>query len=136
MFSLADGLKARFKEVFCPGVSVIGMVIPLADTSLAVTVTRDSVTLELPVFVIVTLLELVLPAFTFPKVRLLGLGEIVTDATNPVPENVTTFGELGASLEMFTLPVRLPAVVGAKSKLNVAVFPTPIVVGVFKPLTL
>ena len=134
--SLADGSKIRFIEARCPGANVIGVEIPFAETSLAATVICDSVTLELPLFVIVTLLVVALPALTLPKLRLLGLEESVTDAAWPVPVSVATFGELGASLEMLTFPARLPAAAGAKSTLNVAVFPALIVVGVFRPLAL
>ena len=73
MFSLADGLKLRLKEAFCPGVKVMGVEIPLADISLAVTVTCDRVTLELPLLVITMLLELVVPALTFRNSGCLGL---------------------------------------------------------------
>lgn len=134
--SAVEGLNVKFSEAFFPGASVIGVEIPLADISFAFTTTCDRVTLEFPLFVIVTLFELELPAFTLPKLRLFGLGDIVTDAEAPVPVTLATFGELGASLEMLTLAPRLPAVVGANSKLNVAVFPAPMVVGVFKPLAL
>ena len=134
--SLADGRNVRLSEAFCPGVKVMGVVIPLAETSLAETVTSDSVTLELPLLVMVTLFELAVPALTFPKLKLLGLGEIVTEAASPVPLTVATFGEVDALLETVTLPLRLPAVNGANSKLKVAVLPTPIVVGVFNPLAL
>ncbi len=134
--SLAEGLNVRFIEACCPGVKVIGVEIPLAETSFAATLTCDTVTLELPLFVIVTLLLLALPALTLPKLRLLGLEEIVSDAACPVPASVATFGELGASLATLTVPARLPAVVGANSTLKVAVFPAAIVVGVFRPLAL
>jgi len=129
-------LKLRLKEAFCPGVKVKGVEIPLADISLAVTVTCDRVTFELPLLVMTTLLELVVPALTVPKLRALGLGEIVTEAAIPVPVTDALFGELGALLETMTLPARLPAVEGANSKLNVAVFPALIVVGVLNPLAL
>lgn len=134
--SEAEGLKAKFKDAFCPGVRVIGVEIPLAVTSLALTVTWESVTLEFPLLVMVTLLELELPALTLPKLTLLGLGEIVTKLATPVPVRVAEFGELGASLEMLTLPPRVPAVAGANRTLNEAVCPTPRFVGVFKPLAL
>jgi hypothetical protein len=94
------------------------------------------VRLELPVFVSVTLLELVLPALTLPKLRLVGVALIVTEAATPTPLKATAFGELGALLTMLTLPLRVPAVVGAKSALNVVVPPAATVAGVFSPLRL
>lgn len=102
-------MKLRLKEAFCPGARVVGVEIPLAEISLAVTVTCDRVTLELPLLVITMLLELVVPALTFPKLRLLGLGEIVTEAAIPVPVTDALLGDVGALLEMLTLPGRLPA---------------------------
>jgi hypothetical protein len=47
------------------------------------------------------------------KLKLAGLAESVKVAAMPVPLRVTAVGELGALLVMLTLPVKLPAVVGA-----------------------
>jgi hypothetical protein len=88
------------------------------------------------VFVTVTAFELEVPAFTFVKLRLLGLEDSVTDAAVPVPLSASTLGELGALLTMLTVPLRLPAVDGANRTLNVAVLPAGIVAGVTSPLTL
>ena len=130
------GLKVRLNTAVCPGVRVLGVVIPLAVTSVAVTVIWEMVTLALPLLVSVTVLALELPALTFPKLKLVGLADIVTVAATPVPLNDTIVGEFGALLAIVTLPVRLPAVVGANRTLNVAVPPAAIVAGVFKPLAL
>jgi hypothetical protein len=94
------------------------------------------VRLEFPLFVSVTLLELEFPAFTLPKLRLVGVADKVTEAATPVPVNDTVAGEFGALLEMATDPARLPAVVGAKTALNVALAPAASVFGVARPLTL
>jgi hypothetical protein len=96
----------------------------------------EIVMFELPLFVTVTLFELVPPALTVPKLRLVGLAEIVADAATPVPSKLTAFGEFGALLDTETLPLRLPPVVGANNTLNVAVFPAAIVAGALNPLTL
>jgi hypothetical protein len=92
--------------------------------------------LEFPLFVTVTLFELVLPALTFPNVKFAGLAVIATDAVTPVPLNPITAGELAALLAMLTLPLMLPAVVGVNDTLNAAVFPAAIVAGVVSPLAL
>jgi len=84
----------------------------------------------------VTLFELVLPAFTLAKLTLVGLDESVTEAAVPVPLNARTFGELGALLVRLTVPLWAPAVVGANKTLNVAVPPAAIDAGVANPLTL
>lgn len=135
-FSEAVGLKDTLIAAPCPAPSVTGMVIPLTAKFLAFTVISDTVRLVFPVFVTVTLFELELPAFTFVKLRLLGFEDKVTDAAVPVPLSASTLGELGALLTMLTVPLRLPAVVGANRTLNVAVLPAAIVAGVTSPLTL
>ena len=121
---------------FCPAANVNGAVMPLVLKSLAFTVTCESVTLVFPLLVIVTLLEVELPALTFVKLTLVGFDEIVTDAAVPVPLKDKIFGEFGALLVMLTVPVRLPAAVGANSTLNVAVPPAGTAAGVVNPLTL
>lgn len=68
--------------------------------------------------------------------RLDGLAESVTVAATPVPLSATVLGELGALLVMLTVPVKLPAVLGANKTLNEAVPPAATVVGVVSPLTL
>jgi hypothetical protein len=94
------------------------------------------VTLEFPLFVIVTAWELELPALMLPKLRLEGLAESVTVAATPVPLRAMVLGELGALLVMLTLPVKLPAALGANKTLNEAVPPAVTVAGVVSPLTL
>ena len=136
MFSEAVGLNDTLMAAFCPAAKVTGVVIPLTLKSFAFTATCEIVTVVLPLLVIVTFLELELPAFTFVKLTLLGFDERVTVAAVPVPLRDKTFGEFGALLTMLTVPLRLPAVVGANSTLNVAVPPAAIVAGVANPLTL
>lgn len=135
-FSEAVGLKVTLMDVLWPAPSVSGVVMPLAVTSFALTVTWESVTLELPLFVIVTGLELEVPALMLPKAMLEGLAERVTVAAVPVPLKATALGEFGALLAIVTLPVKLPELVGAKSTLNDAVPPAAMVAGVVNPLTL
>jgi hypothetical protein len=130
------GLNAKLIAALFPGASVTGVVIPVAVTSFAFTLTCEIVMFEFPLFVTVTLLVLELPAVTLPKLTLDGLAEIVTDAAIPEPLNATAFGEFGALLAMDTLPLRVPAVAGANSTLNVAVLPAAIVAGVLSPLAL
>ena len=48
-----------------------------------------------------------------PKLKLVGVAVIETDAATPVPVKATVEGEPGALLEMLTAPFRVPAVVGA-----------------------
>jgi hypothetical protein len=134
--SAVFGPNVKFTDAFLPGAKVNGVVTPLAVTSFAATLMLEIVMFELPLFVTVTLFELVPPALTVPKLRLVGLAEIVADAATPVPSKLTAFGEFGALLDTETLPLRLPPVVGANNTLNVAVFPAAIVAGALNPLTL
>ena len=113
MFSEVVGLKVTFRVLLCPGAKVIGGVSPLVAKSFAPTLTWEMTALEFPVFVIVTVWELELPTLIPAKLKLVGFAESVTVAAVPVPLRATAVGELGALLAMFTVPVRLPAVVGA-----------------------
>ncbi len=81
-------------------------------------------------------MELLVPTPILPNERLVGLTERVTEAATPVPVKATALGELGALLEMLTLPDSAPAVVGANRTLKVALAPAAMVAGAFKPLTL
>jgi hypothetical protein len=103
--------------------------------SFAFTLTCEIVILVFPVFEIVMLLELEVPALTFAKLRLAGLADSVTDAALPLPSKGRTLGEFGALLTSVTVPVKSPALVGAKSTLNVELPPAPMVTGVARPLT-
>lgn len=134
--SEAVGLNATCITALCPAPKARPFAIPLAVKSFALTVTCETVTLVFPLFVMVTFWELELPTLIPVKLRLAGLAESVTVAAVPVPLRATALGELGALLVMLTLPVRLPAVVGANKALNVAVPPAAIVVGSVRPLAL
>lgn len=94
------------------------------------------VTLELPVLVRTTLFVLEFPTFKLPKLKLVGLAEMVTVEATPVPLKEIVAGEFGALLVTLIVPDKLPAVVGAKTALKVVLAPAAKVVGVLKPLTL
>jgi hypothetical protein len=68
----AAGVKVTFKVALCPGVRICSVDAPLAVKSAQETLTFEIVTLELPVIVRVTGRVLLLPMFTFPKVKLVG----------------------------------------------------------------
>jgi hypothetical protein len=105
-------------------------------TSFALTVTCEIVTFAVPLLVSVTLLELVIPALTLPKLKLVGFADTVTVPATPVPLRATVEGDPAALLEIVTLPGKLPAVVGAKVALKVALAPAAMVLGVVNPLML
>ena len=89
----------------------------------------------LPVFVIVSLWLEDVFVLMLPKAMLEELNESVFVAATPVPLNATVVGEFGALLTMFTVPARLPAVVGANTALKETLPPGATVLGRLKPLT-
>ena len=92
-------------------------------------------TFELPVFVMVIFLVDDEPVFTLPKARLDELNESVCVTAAPVPLKATVVGEFGALLTIFTVPDRLPTVVGANTALNVTLAPGATVLGMLSPFT-
>ena len=109
---------------------------PLALRPVPVTLTLEIVTFAFPLFVRVALSELLLPIFTFPKLRIVGLAPSKNVAATPVPLKGIATGELGALLSSETEPVALPEVLGAKTALNVMLFPAAIVTGTVRPVML
>jgi hypothetical protein len=118
--------------VFCEGESdteEFGALKPVP-----VVATLEIFTVAFPVFVIVILSEDELPVLTLPKLRLVGLTEMVFVAAAPVPLSAIANGDPGALLLRLSVPVTLPLAVGAKTTLKLLVFPAVIVRGVVKPL--
>ena len=136
ILSDAVGLKFTLMTAFWPAFSVIGVAMPDTLKSLALTEIVETVTLLLPLFVMVTFLEPLLPALIFVNETLVGFVVSVTEAATPVPVKETPFSEFDALLVMVTLPANVPAVVGANNTLKVALAPAAIVAGVLSPLTL
>lgn len=135
-FSWAFGWNDTLSVCVCPGVNVTGVVTPLAVTSVALTVICEMVTFPVPPLVSTTFLELVVPALTLPKARLVGFADRTTVPETPVPVRAIVEGEVGALLVIVMVAGRLPAVVGAKVALKVALAPAAIVLGVANPLKL
>ena len=117
------------------GVSVAGVPAPLSVYPAPLTLIREICTFELPVFVIVSVFVDDVPVFTLPNARLEELSDKVCVAATPVPLRATVVGEFGALLTMLTVPVRLPAVVGANTALNVTLAPGATVLGILSPFT-
>lgn len=135
-FSAVAGEKDTVMTFACPGARATGVVMPLVCKSFAVVVICEIVTLVFPLFVKVTLLELELPALIPPNASCTGFAVSVNDAETPVPLNATFAGELGALLEIATVPPRFPEAVGANSAINDALCPAASEAGVVSPLTL
>jgi hypothetical protein len=112
---------------------MIPAVTPLGLKPAPVAFTPEMVSFVFPVFVRVTASELVVPSFTFPKLKLVGFAASSALAATPVPPKAIVSGELGALLTSVSDPDALPADDGVKTPLNVALFPAAIVKGAFNP---
>lgn len=95
--------------------------------------TPEIVTFAFPLFVRITLSDLVVPSFTFPKLKLVGFAPSDALAATPVPLKAIVSGELAALLTSVTDPDSLPEDDGLKTALNVALFPAAMVNGAFSP---
>jgi hypothetical protein len=111
-------------------------VTPLVLNPAPVTVTPEIVTFEFPLFVTIVFSELLLPMSTFPKPKLVGLAPTKKVGATPAPLREIASGEFGALLNSETDPLTLPKVLGAKTALNVALFPAAIVAGSVRPAML
>ena len=80
--------------------------------------------------------ELLLPTLTFPKLRVEVLSPRRRVAATPVPLREMESGELGALLTRVIVPMTLPAELGPKTALNVAVLPAAMVTGAVIPVVL
>ena len=72
---LAVGANATLNEVDCPALSVMGIDIPLTVKPVPVTLSFESDTLPVPVFVSVTAFVALVPAATLPKLNEVGEAE-------------------------------------------------------------
>jgi len=133
---VAVGEKVAFTFRVCPGATVVLLATPVNVNPAPTKLTLEIVTLAFPTLVSVAPCESLLPSNTFPNSRLatLELKPVVAVTALAVAEIVS--GEFGASLTSNTDPVAGPAESGAKSTLNVALFPGPTFAGIVSPLTL
>ena len=106
---------------------------PDNDKFAPVKASLEIATFELPVLVIVTLREAVLPTLTFPKLTLRGFTDRVNPAATPAPLNAMGEGGLVASLTSDRFPVTGPADLGSNCTLKLAVLPPLNVTGRVNP---
>ncbi len=106
---------------------------PLALNPVPEGVTAETVTLEFPVLVTVIGKELVLPRFTLPKLRVVGLALRRKVAAIPVPLKGIANGEFVALLTRERAPVTDPAEAGVNTALKAVLLPTARVVGMARP---
>ena len=74
--------------------------------------------------------------FTLPKTTADGLADSVVVVATPVPLTATVDGEFEAFVVKLTMPLVLPAAIGANCTLKVLFCPAAIVNGVVTPVTL
>jgi len=120
---------------FCPAFNVSGVVIPLTLKPAPVIATLLTVTLELPVFLMISDRGAVLPTFTLPKPRLVGLAANAPGVT-PVADTGMVSVEFVAVEVTMRLPFTGPDAVGINDTVKVAFCPALSVKGVAIPLTL
>jgi hypothetical protein len=118
------------------GVNTNPAATPLALNPAPVTPTLEIVTFEFPLFVSVTVCDVLVPSVTFPKLTVVGLAPSNFVAATPVPLSGIVNGELDPLLVREMDPLTLPAEVGANATLNEVLPPAAIVVGVESPLML
>lgn len=110
---VAVGLNVIAKTTFCVGLNVTGALPPVIEYPAPLSAICEIVTLEFPVFVIVTPWAADdVPVVTFPKLKVPGPIPSVSVGAMPAPARLTEFGEVGALLKMDTLPEVAPVVVG------------------------
>jgi hypothetical protein len=131
----AVGVNETVTVALFPPFSVRGVVIPLTLKPVPVMATLLTDTLVLPVFVMVSETVPVLPTFTLPTLRLVGLAASAPGVT-PVPDTgIVNVGFVAVEV-IVRLPLTAPDVVGANATVKVAPCPPLSVNGVAIPLTL
>lgn len=108
---VAIGANCVVNVIACPTETVVGRVNPEIPKAVPVTVAILMTTFELPVFVNLTVCELVCPTIALAKVR--EAGETESPACAPLPLKEIARGELDASLMTEIAPLLAPEVVGA-----------------------
>lgn len=97
--------------MFCPAAIVTGKERPVIPKPAPETVAPLTTRFALPVFVKITVCELLWPTVTFPKLS--ELGDMVIPVCVPVPVSEIASGEFEASLVTVSVADAAPDVVGA-----------------------
>jgi len=132
----AVGAKRTFSVAAWLGVSVVPAFTPLALNPSPDGVTPEMVTFEFPLLVKVTLNVVLVPSFTFPKVKLVWFASSRWVAATPVPLRLMLTGVLEALLRIEMFPDALPGEVGEKETVTVALLPGLRFRGTVTPLIL
>ena len=132
---LVVGEKSTVNDLLWPAVNVKGKDRPLKLNPLPLAVAAEIVRLEPPELVNVSDKLALLPTWTLPNARLVGLAVSVPCVT-PVPESAMLKLGFEAFEVMLTLPLAAPLVVGEKSTVNDLLWPAVKVKGKDRPLKL
>lgn len=122
----AVGANFTVNELVAPGFSVPA-VKPLIEKPVPEALAAVTETAAVPVFLSVTVVDVLLPTTTLPKLTLDGFADSAPCA--PVPLSAIVAGEPGALLVIEMLPEALPAEVGANVTVNVVLAPALIDIG-------
>jgi hypothetical protein len=131
---VAAGAKVAEKALDWPAARVRGNARPLRLKPVPLAVAAVTVTAAEPVLVSVTLCVELPPTITFPKLMLAG--EALSCRLEPDPLKAMVVGESVAVLVTATLPLALPALVGANVAFSATLFPGKTVTGKLRPLAL
>src|SRR5215469_2358468 len=131
---VACGANITFMVADWPA-AMVAPPMPLATLKpLPLTKTPDTVTLELPVFLMLTPSVLDFPTTSLPKLRLEVERKSVRVVELPLPFNEMVTVGLLPLLLMMIVPVLLPVVVGANDTVRFMVTPDPIHKGMYRLL--
>jgi len=130
------GANVTVKVAACPGVSIMPLETPLALNPAPLVVTLEIVTFEFPVFLIDVVSELLLPSFTLPKERLVGLAPSDSVCAAPVPERPIVSVDGVPFVARVMLPVTEEEDDGVNCALNVMLPPATIVLEGERPIWL
>lgn len=109
------GANVAVKVTLPPEVSAVGKVRPLTEKADPVTVACEIFTVVPPVLVTVSQLLLVPPIWILPKLRLVGFADNDPGVgATPVPESGKLTLPCAPFVAKVTLPLKLPALLGAK----------------------
>jgi hypothetical protein len=128
------GANVTVKVAACPGVSIMPLETPLALNPAPLVVTLEIVMFEFPLFVTDVDSELLLPSFTLPKERLVGLAASDSVCVAPVPERPIVSDDGVPFVASVMLPVTDPEDDGVNTALNVMLPPATIVLEVESPV--
>jgi hypothetical protein len=124
---LAVGVNSTVKDVVCPAASVTGEN-PLNLKPVPLALAAEIERLVPPVFVNVSDKLVLLPTWTLPNDRLVGVGVSVPWATPVALSGIVKLGFVPSEV-MLTLPLAAPLAVGAKSTAKDVLCPAASVTG-------